>query len=281
LVVGSATERGTLLAPGEEVAHQHRSVPLWASPRVVYVMIEGGRYAVVSCHVERLLDDTVWKLFRHLLDQASGAFRIAALLRPPDPDAGEAVEPWLDRARTTAARSPLGHHTHWGGPATARPVSGNAAEQVRHEGEWLRRAGLRPTLFCGGGWYFDTQIAEAVAELGYVDCTATSFRPRYLAPDEPHLEVHRPCWLEVPTGEQLLELPTTHSLGMLVQAIFRRTHLQEPLVHFYFHDTDLLNRSRRAAIRVVLALLARRRVPTDLDRIALEAASGELPIRRL
>ncbi len=37
-----------------------------------------------------------------------------------------------------------------------------------------------PTLFAGGGWYWDAGVGEAVAELGYADCTATAFRPPYL-----------------------------------------------------------------------------------------------------
>ena len=46
--------------------------------------------------------------------------RIAALIRPPDEAAGEDPERWLERAREAAAHGPLGHHTHWGGPAQAR-----------------------------------------------------------------------------------------------------------------------------------------------------------------
>jgi hypothetical protein len=242
-------------------------------------MIEGERYAVVSCHVERLLDDRVWRLFLRLLEQAPGNFRLAALVRPPDPDDGEAIERWLERARETAARSVLGHHTHWGGPATARPVSGKPEERVRREGAWMRSVGLHPRVFCGGGWYLDADVADTVADLGYVDCTATAFRPTYLPPGEPHVSVDRPCWLKLPSGKRLLELPTTHSLGMVAQGIFRKAELQEPLVHLYFHDTDLLVRHRVAALRASVALLARKRVPADLDRVASEASSEKLPVR--
>jgi hypothetical protein len=244
-------------------------------------MIAGERYAVVSCHVERLLDDRVWRLLLRLLEQAPGNFQIAALVRPPDPDAEQAIERWLDRARETAARSLLGHHTHWGGPATARPVSGKPEERVRREGAWMRSVGLRPRVFCGGGWYLDTQVAETVVDLGYVDCTATAFRPTYLPAREPQLSVDRPSWLKLPSGRRLLELPTTHSLGMLARAVSRKGGLHEPLVHLYFHDTDLLIRHRVAALRASVALLARRRVPADLDRVAGEASSEKLPVRHI
>ena len=124
---------------------------------------------------------------------------------------------------------------------------------------------MRPTLFCGGGWYTDEGVAEAVAELGYADCTATSFRPPYLGDDAPRLHLREPALLELPSGHRLLELPSTHSIGMLVRALPRPLH--DPLVHVYFHDTDLLDRRRALALRIALRLLALRRTPTDLDAV--------------
>jgi hypothetical protein len=242
------------------------------------------RYAVVSCHVERPLDDRVWTRFEALAAARPAGFRIAALMRPPDPQAGEDETLWLERARRAAELGPLGHHTHWGGPGQARPTPGTRhmpgtedhslatdcckvengpAGRVRREGTWLREAGLQPTLFCGGGWYSDEDVAEAVAELGYADCTATSFRPPYLADGAPRLHLDGPELLELPSGRRLLALPSTHSIGMLVRALPRR--LDEQLVHVYFHDTDLLDRRRALALRTALRVLALRRTPTDLD----------------
>jgi hypothetical protein len=233
------------------------------------------RYAVVSCHVERPLDDRVWTRFEALAAARPAGFRIAALMRPPDADAGEDEALWLERARRAAELGPLGHHTHWGGPGQARPtfdlatdcceVENGPAGRVRREGTWLCEAGLRPTLFCGGGWYSDERVAEAVAELGYADCTATSFRPPYLADGAPRLHLDEPALLELPSGRRLLALPSTHSIGMLVRALPQR--LDEPLVHVYFHDTDLLDRRRALALRAALAILALRRTPTDLDAV--------------
>ena len=57
--------------------------------------IEPKRYAVVSCHVERPLDDRAWAAFAQIQEDRPGGFTIAALLRPPDPAAGEPEEPWL------------------------------------------------------------------------------------------------------------------------------------------------------------------------------------------
>ncbi len=133
-------------------------------------------------------------------------------------------------------------------------------------GAWLRSVGLEATLFCGGGWYFDERVAGAVAELGYADCTATAFRPAYLADDARHLQLAEPTWLELAGGRRLLELPTTHSIGMLARGIFARSSAQQ-VVHAYFHDTDLLDLRRATALRVGLGVLGRRRTRSDLGEL--------------
>jgi hypothetical protein len=235
------------------------------------------RYAVVSAHVERPLDDRVWRLFSRLQARRPGGFAIAALIRPPDVAAGEPEERWLERAEEARAHGPLGHHTHFGGPKQARPLGPGAVERLRREGSWLRGHGLAPTFFCGGGWYVDEPLAEAIAELGYADCTATPFRPDYLPEGAPRAQLAEPAWLRLPSGRRLLEVPTTHSVGMLARAALRRAALGEPVVHAYFHDTDLLDPRRRAALELGLAVLGRRRRPSDLDAVALELDPPELP----
>jgi hypothetical protein len=120
-------------------------------------------------------------------------------------------------------------------------------------------------FFCGGGWYLDEDVARAVAELGYADCTATSFRPSYLVPGAAHLQLQEPAWLDLGSGRKLLELPTTHSIGMLARGLlgpFRRQ-----VVHAYFHDTDLLDRRRAAALRVALTFLGLKRAASNLGEL--------------
>lgn len=222
-----------------------------------------GRYAVVSCHVERPLDDRVWQRFSALQAQRPGGLPIAALMRPPAEGEDEGL--WLDRAREAQALGPFGLHTHWTAPDHARPTSGDPAALVREQGSWLESAGLRATLFCGGGWYFDERVADVVAELGYADCTATAFRPDYLPPGEARLQAGEPLWLELASGKRLLELPTTHSLGMLARGVLGP--LRRQVVHAYFHDTDLLDRKRAAALRAGLTLLGLRRTVADLNEL--------------
>ena len=236
------------------------------------------RYAVVSCHVERPLDDAVWSRFSALQGKRPGGFAIAALLRPADVSAGEDESLWLVRAREAAARGPLGHHTHWTAPDHARPTWGDGpvtnrhkatGERVLEEGRRLRELGLAPTLFCGGGWYTNPEVAGACAELGYIDCTPRAVRPPYLPDGERWASLQAPARIRLPSGRFLRAIPTTHSLGDLGRALGRR-HWLPDVVHVYFHDTDLLDRRRRALLRLLLPLLARRVKPTDLDTLSHE-----------
>ncbi len=233
--------------------------------------------AVASCHVERSLDDAAWQAFAALQARRPGGFEIAALVRPPDPGAGESESLWLARARIASANGPFGLHTHWGRPEQARPAGGDPAARVREQVAWLHERGLRPRLFAGGGWYMAEDVAAVLAELGLADCTATAFRPSYLTPDEPRLALAEPARLRVGDAH-LLELPATHSLGMAARAALQRL---PDYVHVYFHDTDLLDRRRARALEWALRIIGRRRRPERLDRLQAEqeldfsaAASG-------
>ena len=208
--------------------------------------------AVVSCHLERPLDDDAWARFSALRRRHD----VLALIRPPDPAYGEDEQSWLDRARTLDR---LGLHTHWTSPTHARPtwleapaaeppapgrqtapriaaLGGDPAERVRREAEWMRERGLEPRWFCGGGWYTDDAVRATVRELGLVDCT-----PRGGVPANG-------------------VLPTTHSLGQLARAVL--SPALPGYVHAYFHDYDLLDGKRRSALLVSLRLLRLRR-PND------------------
>lgn len=188
------------------------------------------RCSVVSCHLERPLDDESWRRF----DAVRRRFEVIALVRPPDPAHGEDAEAWLDRARTLEL---FGLHTHWTSPSHARPTGGDPAARVRSDYDWIRAHGLEPRWFCGGGWYTDDAVRAAVAELGMVDCT-----PR---DGLPHDGV----------------LPTTHSLGGLARAVLMPA--LPDYVHAYFHDYDLLDVRRRLALTSSLHVLGMRRAAYD------------------
>jgi hypothetical protein len=228
-------------------------------------------HAVVSCHAERPLDDRVWAAFERLLRRRPGGFVVTPFLRPPHATSGEDEGVWLERARTAASLAPLGHHTHWGGPTQARPQgAAEAARIVRDEAGWLRERGLEPRYFCGGGWYLDRPLAETLAGLGYVDCTATTFRQTYLAEGAPRLQLPGPRRVELGPGGTLLELPATHSLGMLARGLLRLPGL----VHVHFHDWELVDRRRAAGLEALLRALRLRRRPLAIDELAERAAAA-------
>jgi hypothetical protein len=231
------------------------------------------RYAVVSCHVERPLDDRVWTAFAELQARRPGSLAIAALMRPPAAEAGEVDdELWLARAREAGERGPLGHHTHFTSPTHARPTGGETDERVRREGAWLRERGLAPTLFCGGGWYTDSSVARVCAELGYADCTPRATRPAYLPDDAAWAQLASPARIDLGGGLVLPSVPTTHGAGDLARAIARARLPQR--VHAYFHDTDLLEPRRRRLIVAGLVLLGRLRPQTDLDALVAVVRDG-------
>ena len=232
------------------------------------------RYAVVSCHVERPLDDAVWSKLEQLVLRRPAGFAVTPFVRPPAD--GEDSELWLARVRRIALAGPLGHHTHWGGVSQARPTAGvDAAALVRAQAEWLRGNGLAPGYFCGGGWYFDRSLAAALAELGYVDCTATTFRQSYLDDDAPRLQLDSPRRLLLADSTTLLELPATHSLGMLGRGLLRlRGH-----VHVHFHDWELSDPVRALALAGLLRALRAVRTPIAIDELArLASEAPEVPL---
>jgi hypothetical protein len=226
-------------------------------------------YSVLSCHVERLLDDAVFERYRRFAASRPAGFAVASLVRPPDPEAAENQDEWAKRTRELARHGLLGHHTHWGGVTQARPTGPGAAARVRAEAAAFEAAGLEPRFFCGGGWYMDAEVAAAVADLGYVDCSATSYRLPYLAGEEPRVQVPEPSWLRLADGRRLLELPATRSLGMLLRSLGR---LDEPVVHVHFHDWDVVDPRRRLALTVGLRILRSVRRPLDLRALAESVA---------
>lgn len=237
---------------------------LLRSPQIPHMSGTQG-YAVVSCHVERPLDDGVWARYRTLIARRPSGFAIASLLRPPADGENETL--FVERANEAALHGPLGHHTHWTSPTHARPTGGDPAEAVRREGAWLRANGVEPRFFCGGGWYMDADVLSAVADLGYADCTATAWRPHYLPAGAARAALDQPAWIMLGDGRRVLELPTTHSLGAAARSL---AGTLPRVVHVHFHDYELLDTKRRTAITAVLALLARRRRPAELDELAAE-----------
>ena len=229
---------------------------------------------MLSCHVERVLDDRVWRLFGDLHAGRPFGFTPTPLVRSPAFAEGEAGGPWLERVRALAARAPIGHHTHFGGVHHARPrIAGGTGELVRSEAVWLREHGLAPAWFCGGGWYLDRDVAGAVADLGYADTTAVTAVPRYWIEGARHLALRGPAWVRLDNGRRFFELPSSHSLGTAVRDLLWRGTAGEP-VHIHIHDWELLDRRRRAALHAVLRVLAVTHRPLPLEAVIAEFADA-------
>src|SRR5689334_14775326 len=92
--------------------------------------------AVVSCHLERPLDDESWRRCLELARVRPGGFDVLWLVRAPH--AGEDEELWIARAREIARLGGFGHHTHWTSPTHARPTGDvDPGARVREEAAWL------------------------------------------------------------------------------------------------------------------------------------------------
>ena len=160
---------------------------------------EGARVklATVSCHVERPLDDRT----------------LGRVLGVPGPPAGRLRDRGADapaRRRTRARRSgspARGSPPRAGRSATTRTGAGaNQARPVGRRPGRARPAERRPGCASAGSSRSSSAAAAGTwtraspprsPSSGYADCTATAFRPDYLAADAPRLELAEPAWLRV------------------------------------------------------------------------------------
>jgi hypothetical protein len=74
----------------------------------------------------------------------------------------------------------------------------------------------------------------------------------------------------LPSGATLLELPATHSLGMLARGLLGL----RGLVHVHFHDWELVDRRRALALHTLLHALRLRRTPLTVEELAQRAADA-------
>ena len=164
------------------------------------------------------------------------------------------------------------HTAHSATTLTGRPPTTRGRPKARpasacsREGRRLREIGLAPTLFCGGGWYTDADVADACAELGYVDCTPRASRPRYLGTSEKWASLREPARIQLPSDRLLASIPRRTRWAISLARLPDRERF--PRFHVYFHDTDLRIRQRRTALMALLPVLARLAEPTDLNAVA-------------
>ena len=158
------------------------------------------RYAVVSCHVERPLDDAVWARFSALQGDARAASRSRRCSAHPTPRPARTRAAWLERAREAAARGPLGHHTHWTarttrgrrppgpGSACARKASGYASSASRRRSS-AEAAGTRTP-----------RSRRPAPSSGTSTARREATRPAYLAAGERWAFLPAPARIRLPSA---------------------------------------------------------------------------------
>ena len=241
------------------------------------------RYAVVSCHVERPLDDRVWARFARFQARPPGGFRVAALMRPADPAHREDESVWVERARAASALGPFGHHTHWTAPDHARPTGGDPGARVREEGRRLVELGLRPTLFCGGGWYADPESPKRAPS------SATWTAPRRPTGPAISRRVRRGSRLRPPHAWSCPRAHGCSSFPRRTRSACWRGECSLPegsaKTWCMFTSTTPISSCRDAVAALVWSLraLGLRRAPTDLDALAADVADSapEVPLEQV
>ena len=116
---------------------EHSADPAHRRPDLGGVMRfrNGPTLCVVSCHVERPLDDRCWDAFARFQAARPGGFEIAALMRPPDAGGG--------RERVALARAGADRGARRRRSATTRTGAGRSRR--------ARRAATRPSACARGG----------------------------------------------------------------------------------------------------------------------------------
>ena len=166
------------------------------------------RYAVVSCHVERPLDDEVWARFSALQQRRPGGFAIAALMRPADAAAGE-DEASVARAsaggrRARPARSP--HALDGSRPRAPYGRADRASACSQRAGGCASSGSHRRSSAAAVGTPTSRSPRPAPSSATWTARRATR-RPPYLAPGEAWASLAEPARIRLPSGRLLAADP--------------------------------------------------------------------------
>ena len=200
---------------------------------------------MVSCHVERPLDTAVWDRYRDLCIARPGwvSHRLAAATagRRRGRGAVRRARPRGDGARAVRAPHALDVADARAADRRRRPGGAGAAR-----GTLAARARARAALLlrrrlvhrCGS----DERRRRPGVRRFHRDARRgrRSCRPTRRAPS-----LDAPAWIRLDDGRRVFELPSTHSLGSAARALAGDL---PRAVHVHFHDYELLDRKRRAAL---------------------------------
>ena len=174
------------------------------------------------------------------------------------------------RARAAQLRRSATTRTGEARRRRARPAGVDAAAVIARRDRVAARARARAALVLWRRLVPRRRLAEALAALGYVDCSATTFRQPYLADDAPRLQLPgaapAPAALGGAAARAARDALARHARPRLLSAACGPVHL-------HFHDWELVDPRRSLALHALLRVLRLRRRPLR-DRRSRRAGRG-------
>ncbi|MEW6106962.1 MAG: hypothetical protein AB1563_11475 [Bacillota bacterium] len=222
-----------------------------------------NRLACLSIHTEKLHQDAVWQVVQQLAATcANDGAKLTFFVHPFWPEKAR-----IDISERVHQLASLGHeigqHTHFydactgvvPGHKTTDISPDNALHRLEEDYTWLERVGIRPAGFVSGGWAWPELLVPWLTDHGFAyDCTARSYQPDQAYPFDPSPTMF---------AGGLVEIPTTAPLRHVALRVLRKRPpglsvggLRYELV--YCHDDDLLEWRKRLALRVAVAVFARK-----------------------
>lgn len=210
----------------------------------------------LAFHAERLELDNVWSAVVDFLEKWNarglGSTFFVHTLRARM--AGKDIRPrlqWLVEHGVEIAQ-----HTHFydffeanqfGVRKTTSLDPATVTHALTQDHEYLCSAGFDPSGFVAGGWALSPAATPWLVRAGFrYDCSLRSFDLPYL----PKRDEHFGYFTGVRCDSGLLRIPTTSDLTNHFRRLFRTSLIVEGFAYdiVYLHDTDLLDRRKRALL---------------------------------
>ena len=181
--------------------------------------------------------------FARLQQRPAGRISHRRARAPARRAGGEDDALWLERAREAAARGPFGQHTHWTRPTTPGPPAATRARACCDEGAWLRERGAAADALLRRRLVHRRARRSGVRGARLRRLHAALRRGRRTSPTAPlGRSSAAPAWIKFRQVRPCSpSRPPARSASWRAGAIARQGS-GEPVVHVYFHDTDLLDR---------------------------------------
>ena len=200
------------------------------------------RRLCLSFHTERLHDDQLWEKIKNVVALLE-KYKIRAVWFSINPtfavyqQMGFNEKKWRGRLRYLAQHGQIiEQHTHF--YKTRKSDYDLSAAHVKkrltEDRDWLEDQGYKIKGFVSGTWVINSDIVEALADLGYqYDCSARTFGLNYLKHRNNQMVINCPQKFN-----SLWEIPTTTPVK---KAFFQFGDCQLIYLHDYDLDNFLIN----------------------------------------